>query len=192
MIIYKNANEQIERIMEFLVYACSANSISLLLPFLFYTLMKYYILDSGKESFFLFFPTWFVSALKYELNCLLTVFYWCLWERVPFDWETPYGYLAAWLAQSAGLAGLTITALTSFNIAFESSWLFIVIAQDITNDLDTFNNTVKTIKNCNGCAELMEHLCHIIQHYTDAKQFQIANSTRFIRFDHILFIFQVC
>lgn len=178
--------------MEFLVYACSANSISLLLPFLFYTLMKYYILDSGKESFFLFFPTWFVSALKYELNCLLTVFYWCLWERVPFDWETPYGYLAAWLAQSAGLAGLTITALTSFNIAFESSWLFIVIAQDITNDLDTFNNTVKTIKNCNGCAELMEHLCHIIQHYTDAKQFQIANSTRFIRFDHILFIFQVC
>lgn len=45
MIIYKNGNEQIERIMEFLVYACSA--ISLLLPFLFYSLHPYQILHFG-------------------------------------------------------------------------------------------------------------------------------------------------
>lgn len=59
-IIYKNANDKIEQITGFFGYALTVTNIILLLPALLYTVVNYYFLDSGKESFFLFFPTWFV------------------------------------------------------------------------------------------------------------------------------------
>lgn len=67
-VVYKNTNETIENITEFFAYALVVSiAIFLLLP-LFYTIINYYILDSGKESFFLVFPTWFVSICDEMIN----------------------------------------------------------------------------------------------------------------------------
>lgn len=58
--VYRNTNEKIERFTEFYGYVMIvANIIYTLIPLL-YTTVNYYVLDSGKESFFLFSPTWFV------------------------------------------------------------------------------------------------------------------------------------
>lgn len=61
MNLYRDANENIERFSKIFAYALSISAIILLLPPLLYTIVNYYVLDTGKESFILFFPTWFVN-----------------------------------------------------------------------------------------------------------------------------------
>lgn len=94
-------------------------------------------------------------------------------ERWPFDGKTPFGYLMKWLAECIGSSALTVTAIPSFNIAVGSCWLFMVIADDITNDMVEFNNAVKLLKvKCkfSDRVELMERFRENIQNYSDAKQ----------------------
>lgn len=56
--MYKDTNEKIERLTEFLAIALYATSIIFVLPFLLYAIVSYYFLDLGKESFYLQFPFW--------------------------------------------------------------------------------------------------------------------------------------
>lgn len=60
--MYKNTIEKIERIAEIGTYGFSVSNICLVLPTLLYTIVSYYILDLGKESYILLFPTWFVKS----------------------------------------------------------------------------------------------------------------------------------
>lgn len=91
-------------------------------------------------------------------------------KRWPFDWKTPFGYSLAWVAQSAGLASIMITVTLIIGIIFGSCWLFVAIAEDITNDMTAFNRIVETLKYKNDCAELIDRFCDVIQIYTEAKQ----------------------
>lgn len=76
----------------------------------------------------------------------------------------------AWLAQCAG----GLTAGSSFiqfpNLFLGSGWLFIFIAEDITQDLTVFNNMVKTTKSKNH-AELIKYFCDMVQIYLYAKEY---------------------
>lgn len=85
--------------------------------------------------------------------------------------------------QCTAYAGININDLLYFNFAFGSSWLFFVIAEDITNDVATFNNLVKTLKPKNkdrDRVDLMNCFRDIIQNYTNAKQWvKLPNSTHF-------------
>lgn len=74
----------------------------------------------------------------------------------------------AWLAQFAGLACIFIVAMTFHGMIFGSSWLFIVIAKDISNDMAAFNQTVET-PNDND-VQLQKRFCDIVQLYSNAKQ----------------------
>lgn len=97
----------------------------------------------------------------------------CVCERLPFDWRTPSGYLVAWLTQCVEGASIVATDILFLGIVFGSSWLFIVIAEDITYDVIAFNNLVTTLKtedNDSDHAELIKRFCDIIQQYMDAKQ----------------------
>lgn len=94
----------------------------------------------------------------------------CVCKRWPFDWKTPFGYALAWIAQGAGLASIMITVTLIIGIIFGSCWLFIAIAEDITNDMTAFNRTVETSKYKNYRAEMIERFCDVIQNYTEAKQ----------------------
>lgn len=89
-------------------------------------------------------------------------------KRWPFDWQTPFGYFVAWLGQCTGIGSVVITVASLFGIVFGSNWLFIVMADDVTNDLVAFNNTV-SIQN-DSDTRMMEQFCVIIQNYMDAKQ----------------------
>lgn len=64
--VYRNTNEKIERFTEF--YGCVlgvTDIIYTLIP-LIYSIVSYYILDSGRESFFLFSPTWLLKLIKID------------------------------------------------------------------------------------------------------------------------------
>lgn len=63
MMFYKDANEKIERFTQFFAYITVVATNILVLPSIFYTVVSYYFLDAGEESFFLFSPTWFVIEM---------------------------------------------------------------------------------------------------------------------------------
>lgn len=91
-------------------------------------------------------------------------------QRWPFNWKTPSGYLVAWLAQLAGIACIFIVAITFFGIIFGSSWLFIVIAKDISNDMAAFNQTVEKPLKGNDRKDAIKRFSDIVQKYSDAKE----------------------
>lgn len=96
-----------------------------------------------------------------------TKFYACYSTRLPFDWNTPHGFLVAWSCQCAGLYEVIIFA-PFFAYIFGSCSLFVNIAEDITNDVVDLNNAIKTPDT--DRSELMQRLRDIIQFYTDVKE----------------------
>lgn len=72
----------------------------------------------------------------------------------------------AWLAQCAGFAGVITAIILFFGIVLGSNLLFTVIAEDMTNELVTFNSTALEQKERDR-AELLECFCDIIQLHTD-------------------------
>lgn len=86
-----------------------------------------------------------------------------------FDSTTPSGYLVAWIGQCAGIGAIVLIVIAFFGIVFGSSWLFIVIADDIKNDVAAFNDIVETQKHCDR-AMLVKRFRDILKHYLNAKQ----------------------
>lgn len=56
-----------------------------------------------------------------------------------------------------------------YNIVLGSCWLFIVIVEDITNDMAAFNHTVNAPTDCDR-SELMGRFYDIMQSYSEVKQ----------------------
>lgn len=57
---YEKTNEKIEQFTELFANAMAVTAIVFVLPSFIYTMVNYYLLDSGEESFLLLFPSWFV------------------------------------------------------------------------------------------------------------------------------------
>lgn len=55
-------------------------------------------------------------------------------------------------------------------MVFGSSWLFIVIADDIKDDVATFNNTISNEAEDSDPVQATKSFCDIIQSYADAKE----------------------
>lgn len=62
--LYKDTRVKIEKLSELFAHAMFVTSITSMVPSLLYTIVAYYILDLGKESFVVFFPTWFVLTMR--------------------------------------------------------------------------------------------------------------------------------
>lgn len=90
-------------------------------------------------------------------------------QRWPFDWIIPFGYFVAWIGHFTGGAAVLLIAIQCFGIVFGSCWIFIVIANDITNDMATVNKIVKIHEDIDS-ADLMKRFCNLIQEYSGAKQ----------------------
>lgn len=90
-----------------------------------------------------------------------------IFSRLPFNWHTPFGYLIALFAQFPAVFAVLFCASTIFCFVVASSWLFITIIQDITNNLaelkctEAFNSRNQSIK---------MQFCDIIGFYLDVKQ----------------------
>lgn len=146
LMIYRDINEKIEQLTNIFAKAFYQLYFCLVVPYMVYTMIDYYVLDTVEKSFYFFYPTWW-----------------------PFDWKTPSGYLMAWVGQCAGVGTIITIPITFFNTVFGSKWLFMVIAEDITNDLAAFNSdTVKKLNESNRAGS-MTRFCAIIQLYTNAK-----------------------
>lgn len=92
------------------------------------------------------------------------------WNRWPFDWRTPFGYLVALIGQCAAAGSMITVSFPFLNMIFGSCWIFIVIAGDITNDVAAFNDTVEILSSTSDRAESLERIRDIIQNCSDAKQ----------------------
>lgn len=90
--------------------------------------------------------------------------------RYPFDWKTPHGYLIAFTAQYAGALTEVSIYTQIVVLVFGTCYLFVIIAEDITKDLEAFNTAARTVGSANWKAEMMMRLCNLLQIYTDAKQ----------------------
>lgn len=163
-------NEKIEQITTFFGYALVATIIIIALPTMCYSIVCYFALDLGTESFLLSFPTWFVYTNYLKTPLLVFLLMWIRW---PFDWRTPFGYFLAWLSQSTGVAAVTLAVIPFYCILFGSCWLFIVIARDITADVAAFNKVIKTRRDSAGADRLMASIhgfCDIVRNYSDVKE----------------------
>lgn len=76
--------------------------------------------------------------------------------------------MIAFTGQTAGSTFIVTSHVQFLSLIFGSFWLFIVIAEEMANELATFNAIIGTSKR--NRSELMKRFCHIIQTYTDAQQ----------------------
>lgn len=88
--------------------------------------------------------------------------------RYPIGWKTPFGYVMAWLVRCTfpPTAGSIFTQFP--NLLIGSCWLFIFIAEDLTQDLIALNMIAKTTTH-ESHAELTKHLCNMVHMDSDAK-----------------------
>lgn len=104
------------------------------------------------------------NRIQIQFNCFAV----CS-RLMPLDWRTPFGYLMAWIAQFAGLLVVVLATISLYSLIFASCWLFVTIADDITQELVAFNIDVR-ISDGTDHDELMRYFCDIVQLYSDAKQ----------------------
>lgn len=90
-----------------------------------------------------------------------------VFDRLPFNWKTPVGYLVAIFTQSAGTYAAIISGVTSMAFLISSCWLFVCIAKDITTDLPLLDCSEKSTRHD---PTMKRRFCSIIQMYADARQ----------------------
>lgn len=78
----------------------------------------------------------------------------------------------AWPTQSAGVIVVGSIYAQFLNFVFGACWLFIFIVEDITKDVAGFSNVITTIKD-EDRSKLTERFCHIVQIFSDAKQYRL-------------------
>lgn len=79
------------------------------------------------------------------------------------------GFLVAWLVQFAGTTAILTISVPFFNIVFGSCLLFIVMAEDITNDMAAFAIIAK-IRRASDRTKLMKRFCDIMETYSLANE----------------------
>lgn len=157
---------------------CITNAVTSFIP-LPYSFIRYSIYDMGEESFLLFFSAWFVFIqfvgvrLSNGIDKNKHIPNWLHFNcsSYPFDWKTPTRYALALLRQCA-----SATAVSNVYIqfpVFASCWLFISIAEDITNEMASFNIVIKTSNRNRTALGITKQFCDIGQCYSDAKQYEL-------------------
>lgn len=175
--VYSSAvyKELIGKIEFFNSILCMSMNISMRLLNLItlpYTLVSFFIFNMGADSFNLFWPSWFVLYHKMECNTEIfakSFIFSSVEHRYPFNVKTVPGYLVAVLAQWVGTTAVARIFIQFSNLFIGSCWLFIVIAEDITQEVAAFNILVKTSSDENR-AEITKCFCDTVRIYSDAKQ----------------------
>lgn len=123
------------------------------------------------HTFYLVHVGWFSSWNEVWINeCWIeTIEISIIQKKYPFDWRTPSGFLVAWLVQSTGGPISGFIYMQFLYLVFGSCWLFIFIAQDITQEVVAFNILVKR-KSDDNRVELIKYLCDMVHIHSDAKQ----------------------
>lgn len=100
--------------------------------------------------------------------------------RLPFDWQTPFGYIFAFLSQLIATFFVCLSGATVLITSITVCWMLVVFIKDITNDLHVLN----ICEASNGMQlSMKKQFGDIIQLYGDVRQL-----SRFYLFSN-LFIF---
>lgn len=72
-----------------------------------------------------------------------------------------------WLIELQGLTMMASTGTVFLNLVLGSCWLFMLMAEDITNDSANFNRDLNGNENR---ADWMKNMRNLVQLHSDAKQ----------------------
>lgn len=92
--------------------------------------------------------------------------------RIPFNWKTSFGYLGVFIFIYASLFGSLLCLIPVLCLSCGSDWLLESLANDITNDVNDFNElTKKPNKNRRKkMKNLLERFRTILQDFSDIKE----------------------
>lgn len=148
--IYKNLDDIIELTCKALHFVLAKISfLGVMLPKLFKTAIYHIFVDSADGQYFLTCPV-----------------------MIPFNWQTPFGYLIASFIQFAAAFAVSLSATAVLGFLVGSCWLFIDTIRDITTDFEHFNFNVNRSSGQSNRIMKMR-FCKIIAFYSDAKQLSL-------------------
>lgn len=105
-------------------------------------------------------------------NAIITrVFH--LYCRIPFDWKTPLGYLAAFIFIYASLFGSLLCLIPILCLSLGSAWLVGSLVNDIANDVHDFNHAFNKKSNKNRRKTMensAERFYSILPDFSDIKE----------------------
>lgn len=90
-----------------------------------------------------------------------------VYTRLPFNWQTPLGYLIAMYAQSLAVYYTLVCATLNLGLLGGLCWLFISFVEEISQDLSILNVDKLAKQNHQ---DLLKSYSNIVQTYEDVKQ----------------------
>lgn len=115
--MYIEVNEKIEQRSKLIHFVLTKFTLfGLLLPSLLTTLINYLFYDLGADTF-----------------------YWSSPMMLPFDWQTPFGYLCAMVIFAEVTFYILYCGVVGVCLLVGSCWLIQTIVQDITHDVSALN-----------------------------------------------------
>lgn len=130
--------------------------------------INYYILDLKEEAFLLSAPAMYVSFMDSKRN--IQIFLNLLnfsFDRFPFNWKTPFGYLIAELSETASYLSIVLCRIPILCFFWGSCGLFCLFIRDITSDLELLNVGGASDQ---SRKKRQERFGKIIQLHSDVKQ----------------------
>lgn len=157
MVIYIQLNEKIEltcKVLHFILARISYFGV--MLPKLLKTIVNCWIYDDQTAGpYFLTFPV-----------------------MLPFNWQTPCGYLIALLTQFAAAFAVLSSASAVLGFLVGSCLLFIDTVRDITTDLKLLNDDQSSSERSNN-QRIKVRFCNIVKIYSNAKQLSRKTAIEF-------------
>lgn len=150
------------------------SAVGTIAPALLLTVVNYFVYDLGDDSYFLPFPVMYVHHFKFDKsrNFNRTEFIYTiingLFSRLPFNWQTPFGYLIALVAQGIAAICTLFSGTLTMSLLVGSCWLFIIIVDDIANDLPKLDSGDYSSQRRR--AKVIKYFCNILECYADLKQ----------------------
>lgn len=128
------------------------------------SLVNYFILNLGDESFYVQYPTMYVDKNRNFEKFL----YQLLFFRIPFKWAPPFGYLLVWLIDAVSICCVIFVIIPGMALGIGVCWWIAAFINDTLNELDKLSSFCKAARK-NAC-EIKVRFCNIIQLYSETKQ----------------------
>lgn len=109
-------------------------------------------------------------------------------DRMPFNWKTPIGFLVIFLFQCVNVnnAAMIVTPTMCFFVG--SCILLKSLIEDITNDLNSLNQDEQKMSKLDKRKKIAkEDFCYVIQEFSDVKQLSVL----FLHFSNYLCLREV-
>lgn len=138
-----------------------------ILPAAIASFAAYFFTDSGRDSFALPIPMWYIFSIEISyarLNSFQFDKLSLVCERFPFDWNTPIGYLNAVILEYIFIGYQYIVNACTTGLAVGTFWLSIPAIKELENILHSVNVQARRRRNRSNTSNelkalLKEYIC---------------------------------